>query len=83
MDPYCKIVIGNQSGRTSVASNAGKTPSWNEAIQFSITNETLVKVSVWDHDDASKDDKIGEAELALHTFTSHPWEGNVARCKLF
>ena len=35
-DPYCKLQLGNQSYRTTTASDGGTKPVWNERFQFQV-----------------------------------------------
>ncbi len=36
MDPFCKIVCRDQTFKTKVMQNAGKTPKWNETIEIAV-----------------------------------------------
>jgi hypothetical protein len=65
MDPYCVVKLGSQVQRSAVASNAGKFPNWQDALAFRKTNEDLLSISVWDRDDATSDDLVGETTIPL------------------
>ena len=65
MDPYCVIKLGNQIQRSAVASSAGKFPNWQDALTFRKTNEDMITIAVWDRDDASSDDLVGECTIPL------------------
>lgn len=41
-DPFVILTIGTQKKTTSVAKDAGKTPSWNDVFDFKILNEELM-----------------------------------------
>jgi hypothetical protein len=66
MDPYVKLIIGNQIQRTSTAQSAGKCPVWHQNFDFLITTEDILKLEVWDRDSLSKDDKIGDGIVTLN-----------------
>ncbi|CAD8116220.1 unnamed protein product [Paramecium sonneborni] len=68
MDPYCKVIIGNQTQRTREHTDAGKHPTWNQSLSFRRTNEYLAEIQVWDSDEVSKDDLVGETSIALQKY---------------
>uniref|UniRef100_A0A7N0VCY0 C2 domain-containing protein n=1 Tax=Kalanchoe fedtschenkoi TaxID=63787 RepID=A0A7N0VCY0_KALFE len=44
-------------------------PEWNEDLTLSVVDPTIpVKLTVYDHDTFSKDDKMGEAEFSIIPF---------------
>jgi len=70
MDPYVRISMGSQFKRSSVCNDGGKTPSWTDSFQLSHSGEDLISIEVWDKDDASKDDLVGQGSVAFTTITS-------------
>jgi hypothetical protein len=43
----------------------GKHPQWNQTLSFRRTNEYMIEIQVWDADEVSNDDLVGEGSLAL------------------
>lgn len=70
MDPYIKVIVGGQVQKSSVCKNAGKFPSWTDTMTFRRGTEDIVNFEVWDDDDASKDDLIGQGSLAFSAIIS-------------
>ena len=70
MDPFVEIKIGNQTKRTTAHTNGGKYPRWNgEVLEFTITNEQEMKLTVFDEETVKKHDRVGEAIFFLHGVT--------------
>lgn len=67
MDPYVIFTIGNNSVKTSVASRAGKTPSWKDELSIKFTNEDTLKIEVWDKDMFKYDDLVGSTSMSLNS----------------
>lgn len=65
MDPYCVVNFGAQHQRTHTATDAGKFPNWNEQFMFRRTGEDLLQILVYDQDNASADDMVGEATFPV------------------
>lgn len=65
MDPYVKFKIGKTKVKTSVAKNAGKTPSWKDELSITYSNEDSLKIEVWDKDLLKSNDLIGGTVLGL------------------
>lgn len=65
MDPYAKLIMGDVVHRTTVKSNAGKTPIWDEQFMFPIIhkNERLV-IEIKDKEIAIND-LVGLCDLPL------------------
>ena len=62
MDPFVQVTIGSQTKRTSTHKNGGKNPRWNgEVLEFDITNEQEMKLTVFDEESIKKHDTVGEA----------------------
>ncbi|KAL5708457.1 Protein C2-DOMAIN ABA-RELATED 5 [Ranunculus cassubicifolius] len=67
-DPYVVIKMGRQRLKTSVMYN-NVNPEWNEELTLSVVDPNLpVKLTVYDKDTFSADDKMGEAEFEIKSF---------------
>ncbi|KAJ8753726.1 hypothetical protein K2173_026402 [Erythroxylum novogranatense] len=67
-DPYVVVKLGRQKLKTHVI-NKDINPEWNEDLTLSITDPNVpVKLTVYDHDTFSKDDKMGDAEFDIKPF---------------
>ncbi|CAN0902266.1 Protein C2-DOMAIN ABA-RELATED 4 [Linum grandiflorum] len=67
-DPYCVIRMGKQKLKTRFV-RKDVNPEWNEDLTLSITNPDMpIKLTVYDHDTFSLDDKMGEAEFDIIPF---------------
>ncbi|GKV23697.1 hypothetical protein SLEP1_g33399 [Rubroshorea leprosula] len=67
-DPYVVVKMGNQKLKTRVVKK-DVNPEWNEDLTLSITDPNLpIKLTVYDHDTFSKDDKMGDAEIDIKTY---------------
>ncbi|KAK7380083.1 hypothetical protein VNO78_32470 [Psophocarpus tetragonolobus] len=67
-DPYVVIKMNNQKLKTRVIKK-DVNPEWNEDLTLSIINPNQkVKLTVYDHDTFSKDDKMGDAEFDIAPF---------------
>ncbi|CAI0400432.1 unnamed protein product [Linum tenue] len=67
-DPYCVVKMGKQKLKTSVIKK-DVNPEWNEDLTLSVTDPDLpVKLTVYDYDTFSLDDKMGEAEFDIKPF---------------
>ncbi|KAL6178237.1 hypothetical protein ACLB2K_049756 [Fragaria x ananassa] len=73
-DPYIVIKMGKQSDHFDHEMQKLKTrvikkdvnPEWNEDLTLSVTDPSIpVKLTVYDHDTFSKDDKMGDAEFDI------------------
>ncbi|XP_050376364.1 protein C2-DOMAIN ABA-RELATED 4 [Argentina anserina] len=64
-DPYIVIKMGKQKLKTRVIKK-DVNPEWNEDLTLSVTDPSIpVKLTVYDHDTFSKDDKMGDAEFDI------------------
>ncbi|KAM5570416.1 protein C2-DOMAIN ABA-RELATED 4 [Rosa sericea] len=64
-DPYIVIKMGKQKLKTRVIKK-DVNPEWNEDLTLSVTDPSIpVKLTVYDHDTFSKDDKMGDAEFGI------------------
>ncbi|OMO92801.1 C2 calcium-dependent membrane targeting [Corchorus capsularis] len=67
-DPYVVVKMGRQKLKTRVIKK-DVNPEWNEDLTLSITDPSLpIKLTVYDHDTFSKDDKMGDAEFDIKTY---------------
>ncbi|XP_058195214.1 protein C2-DOMAIN ABA-RELATED 4-like [Rhododendron vialii] len=64
-DPYVVVKMGKQKLKTRVI-RKDVNPEWNEDLTLSISDPNLpIKLTVYDHDTFSKDDKMGDAEFDI------------------
>ncbi|GAB5369967.1 hypothetical protein AAMO2058_001451600 [Amorphochlora amoebiformis] len=67
-DPYCKLNLGTIDKRgvqTKWKYNTSR-PHWGEEFHIKVTNATSVlRVSIWDHDNVSNDECIGYCYIPL------------------
>ncbi|KAK4773759.1 hypothetical protein SAY87_028778 [Trapa incisa] len=67
-DPYVAVSLGNQKLKTRVIKK-NCNPEWNEELTFSVTDPSLpIKLTVYDKDRFTKDDKMGEAEIDIRPY---------------
>ncbi|KAJ9676773.1 hypothetical protein PVL29_022004 [Vitis rotundifolia] len=67
-DPYAVIKMGKQKLKTHVMKK-NVNPEWNEDLTLSISDPNLpIKLTVYDHDTFSKDDKMGDAEFTINPY---------------
>ncbi|KAI6674254.1 protein C2-DOMAIN ABA-RELATED 4-like [Syzygium oleosum] len=67
-DPYIVIKMGKQKLKTRVIKK-DINPEWNEDLTLSVSDPDIpVKLTVYDHDTFSKDDKMGDAEFGIKAF---------------
>lgn len=69
MDPYVKLFIGGKMiKQTKTATRAGKTPKWNELIEYKVTDlDETVEFKAYD-DDIGTDAPIGSGSAKLSKF---------------
>ena len=66
MDPFVQIEIGSQKKRTTTHKNGGKNPNWRgEVLEFDITNEQEMKLTVFDEESMKSHDLVGTAVFFL------------------
>ncbi|XP_008240150.1 PREDICTED: protein C2-DOMAIN ABA-RELATED 4-like [Prunus mume] len=64
-DPYVVIKMGKQKLKTRVIKK-DVNPEWNEDLTLSVTDPSIpIKLTVYDHDTFSKDDKMGDGEFGI------------------
>ncbi|KAI4319226.1 hypothetical protein MLD38_032853 [Melastoma candidum] len=67
-DPYVVVKMGSQRLKTRVIKK-DVNPEWKEDLTLSVSDPSLsVKLTVYDHDTFTKDDKMGEAEFDIRPF---------------
>ncbi|KAJ0048936.1 hypothetical protein Pint_17068 [Pistacia integerrima] len=67
-DPYVVVKMGKQKLKTRVIKK-DVNPEWNEDLTLSITDPNVpIKLTVYDHDTFSKDDKMGDAEFDIKSY---------------
>ncbi|KAM7280089.1 hypothetical protein ACFE04_007223 [Oxalis oulophora] len=67
-DPYVVVKMGKQKLKTRVIKK-DVNPEWNEDLTLSVTDPDLpVKMTVYDHDTFTKDDKMGDAEFDVSMY---------------
>ncbi|PSS08403.1 Protein C2-DOMAIN ABA-RELATED like [Actinidia chinensis var. chinensis] len=67
-DPYLVVKMGKQKLKTHVV-RKDINPEWNEDLTLSISDPNVpIKLTVYDHDTFSKDDKMGDAEFDIKAF---------------
>uniref|UniRef100_A0A5B7C6W6 Putative Calcium-dependent lipid-binding family protein n=1 Tax=Davidia involucrata TaxID=16924 RepID=A0A5B7C6W6_DAVIN len=60
-DPYVVITMGDQKFKTRVVKN-NCNPEWNDELTLSVKDPNIpIKLTVYDKDTFSVDDKMGEA----------------------
>lgn len=65
MDCYCTITVGGNVFRTMPAHDQGKHPNWQQVFNARVTGEQTMHVSIFDHDNVTKDDYVGECTVPL------------------
>jgi len=71
MDPYCKVILGNNHHKTPVHHKGGRNPSWNADFSLAIASNMHTMpliLEVYDSDTLS-DDRIGEATVPVSLLT--------------
>ncbi|KAK2999695.1 hypothetical protein RJ639_023472 [Escallonia herrerae] len=67
-DPYVVVKMGKQKLKTRVIKK-DVNPEWNEDLTLSVSDPNVpIKLTVYDHDTFSMDDKMGDAEFEVKTF---------------
>ena len=67
-DPYVVVKMGKQKLKTRVI-RKDINPVWNEDLTLSVSDPNLpVRLTVYDHDTFSMDDKMGNADFNIKTF---------------
>ncbi|KAG6572970.1 protein C2-DOMAIN ABA-RELATED 4-like [Cucurbita pepo subsp. pepo] len=64
-DPYIVVKLNKQKLKTRVIKK-DVNPEWNEDLTLSVTDpDVSVKLTVYDHDTFTMDDKMGDAEFEI------------------
>lgn len=67
-DPYVVVKMGKQKLKTRVI-RKDVNPEWNEDLTLSVQEPNIpIKLTVYDHDTFSMDDKMGEAEFSIKEY---------------
>ncbi|KAK7320178.1 hypothetical protein RJT34_04913 [Clitoria ternatea] len=67
-DPYTVVKMGGQKLKTRVVKK-DVNPEWNEELTLSVMDPIEpLKLTVYDHDTFSMDDKMGDAELDIRPY---------------
>lgn len=67
-DPYVVVKMAKQKLKTRVIKK-DVNPEWNEDLTLSVSDPSIpIKLTVYDHDTFSKDDKMGDAEFDIRPF---------------
>ncbi|KAL4339714.1 hypothetical protein GQ457_08G035700 [Hibiscus cannabinus] len=67
-DPYVTVKMGHQRLKTRIVKK-DVNPEWNDDLTLSITDPNIpVKLTVYDHDTFTKNDKMGNAEFDVRPF---------------
>ncbi|KAL4326033.1 hypothetical protein GQ457_11G031310 [Hibiscus cannabinus] len=67
-DPYVVVKMGKQRLKTRMVKR-DVNPEWNDDLTLSITNPNIpIKLTVYDHDTFTKDDKMGDAEFEVSSY---------------
>ncbi|XP_039010955.1 protein C2-DOMAIN ABA-RELATED 4-like isoform X1 [Hibiscus syriacus] len=62
-DPYVVVKMGHQRLKTRMVKK-DVNPEWNDDLTLSITDPNIpIKLTVYDHDTFTKDDKMGDTEF--------------------
>ncbi|KAL9273310.1 Elicitor-responsive protein 3-like protein [Drosera capensis] len=66
MDPYAVLSVRSQEQKSSVATDNGSEPEWNETFIFTISGDAPeLIIKLMDKDNFSADDFVGEATIPL------------------
>ncbi|XP_074273051.1 elicitor-responsive protein 3-like [Silene latifolia] len=66
MDPYVILTYRSQEQKTSVNTDGGTTPEWNETFVFRISGDVPeLHLKIMDKDTFTADDFVGEAKIPL------------------
>ena len=65
-DPYLEITLGGTKQKTSVSTDGGKTPTWNDTLTFKVNGEQSMSFLVMEYDNCSESEKLGEGVVNLN-----------------
>ncbi|KAK8680100.1 hypothetical protein V6N13_109054 [Hibiscus sabdariffa] len=67
-DPYVVVKMGKQKLKTRMVKR-DVNPEWNDELTLSMTDPNIpIKLTVYDHDTFTKDDKMGDAEFEVRSY---------------
>jgi len=70
LDPYCKIILGDQKVKGSVCKKGGATPIWIDSISVERGNESVCLLEVKDKEKLL-DKTIGSVQIDLDEIALH------------
>lgn len=71
-DPYCKLQLGNQSYRTTTATDGGTKPVWNQRFQFQVGEQHRELVAaLWNSNTMAQNDCLGSVRIPLAKCFAH------------
>ncbi|KAK9742919.1 hypothetical protein RND81_03G205600 [Saponaria officinalis] len=66
MDPYVLLSFRSQEQKSSVSTDTGSEPEWNETFIFTVSGDVSeLHLKIMDKDNFSADDFVGEAKIPL------------------
>ena len=65
------MAVGSERFKTKIHTKGGKSPVWNETMNFTKTIDVLMVVEVFD-EELIKDDVIGMTTVALRKYLNSP-----------
>jgi len=65
MDPYCKIILGNQKVQGQVCKNGGKHPHWDDTLVLRRSHESTCHIELKEKDWLLPDGTIGVCDINL------------------
>ena len=66
MDCYAKLTVGGTVYKTQSAHDQGKNPNWQATFTYQVNGEPSMHIAVYDKDDGSNDDYVGECVVPLN-----------------
>ncbi|XP_074263284.1 elicitor-responsive protein 3 isoform X1 [Silene latifolia] len=68
MDPYVLLCCRTQEQKSSVSTDTGSNPEWNETFLFTVSGDVSeLHLKIMDKDTFSADDFVGEAKIPLES----------------
>ncbi|KAL9234447.1 hypothetical protein vseg_009319 [Gypsophila vaccaria] len=66
MDPYVLLICRTQEQKSSVSTDTGSNPEWNETFIFTVSGDVPeLHLKIMDKDSFTADDFVGEAKIPL------------------
>jgi hypothetical protein len=74
MDPFVRVIVGDQLINSPVCPMGGKTPAWNNVeMHMKTVNAGEIRFELWDKNKLTEDDLIGYGELALSAIVNNKY----------